>query len=494
MYSYSVFVDPALIENPSQVISCLSSKLNILPSEIASKISAKKRFVWIKRKISLKEKEEIKALKLKGVGFIREQKRYYPQENLASTVLGIVDIDNKGLDGIELSYDNYLRSKQGWFKVLQDSRQKKVFLSSQIITPKDGADIVLTIDAQIQYFAEKYLFETIKKFSAKEGSIIVMDANSGEILALANYPSFNPNKRTLNANYRNYAIVDMFEPGSIFKIVTLIAAIEKNIFKDDDKIFCENGEFKIPGSTLHDWKPYGFLTFREVFKKSSNIGVAKIANKLGAKILYENIKRLGFGHKTGIDLKGEVLGKVKPPANWSKTSSYIIPIGQEISVTLIQLVRAFAVVANGGYLVKPHLVKKIYSPFFTKEIQPEREKILPTRLTERAKDILISVVEDGTGVLAKIDGFKVGGKTGTAQQFDPKIGQYSPTEYRASFIGFVSDYEPTFVIGVSIYAPKTSHFGGVVAAPLFKKVAEKTLMYFESKNLFRKNNKQNEDN
>ncbi|MCM8819975.1 MAG: penicillin-binding protein 2, partial [Candidatus Omnitrophica bacterium] len=371
MYSYSVFVDPALVENPSQVISCLSSKLGILPSEIASKISTKKRFVWIKRKISLAEKEEIKAFKLKGVGFIREQKRYYPQEILASTVLGIVDIDNKGLEGVEVSYDNYLKGKHGWVRVLQDSRQRKILLSPQIITPKDGADIILTIDAQIQYFAEKYLLETIKKFSAKEGSIIVMDANTGEILALANYPSFNPNKRTSNTNYRNYAITDMFEPGSIFKIVTLIAAVEKNIFKDDDKIFCENGEFKIPGSILHDWKPYGFLTFREVFKKSSNIGVAKIANKLGAKVLYEYIKRLGFGYKTGIDLKGEISGKIRSLNTWSKTSSYIIPIGQEIGVTLIQLVRAFAAVANGGYLVKPYIVKKIYSPHFTKEITPQ---------------------------------------------------------------------------------------------------------------------------
>jgi cell division protein FtsI (penicillin-binding protein 3) len=480
--THSVFADPAIINNPEATARILLPYLNIPLQDLKAKLTKKKRFVWLKRKISWSEKEKIKALNLKGIGFIREHKRFYPQENSASSVLGITDIDNKGLDGLELFYDNYLRAKDGMVRVLQDSASHEIILTPQIISPQEGRDLFLTIDSQIQYWVEKYLEETITKFSAKEGSVVVMNSLTGEILALGNYPTFNPNnpKNVSAETMRNKAVCDMFEPGSVFKAITLVAAIDQNKFSDNDHIFCENGSFKIPGSTLHDWKPYGRLSFREVFKKSSNIGVAKIANSLGSQTVYSYIKKMGFGEKTEVDLPGEIKGSVKPPHSWSNTSSYIIPIGQEVGVNLMQLVRAFAVIANGGYLVKPHIVKGIYSQTYYKDFTSEPKPVVSGLTSQRAKDILIAVVEDGTGKLAQVTGAKAGGKTGTAQKYDPALKRYSSSQYQASFIGFVDGLKTTIVIGVTISEPKKSHFGGVVAAPLFKKVAEMTIKYLNA--------------
>jgi len=477
--AHSVFADPAFIDDIDRTAQILALKLNLPKDILKQKLSKKKRFVWIKRKISLDEKEKIKALNLKGIEFLREHKRFYPQENLASTLLGITDIDNNGLDGLELFYNKHLSGKDGIVRVLQDSASREVILTPEIISPHEGEDIALTIDSQIQYWVETYLEETIKKFDAKEGSVIVMNAATGEILALANYPNFNPNNiNNISPDLmRNKAVCDMFEPGSVFKVVTLVASIDQNKFRDTDQIFCENGRFKIPGSILHDWKPYGTLTYREVFKKSSNIGVAKIANSLGKHKIYYYVKKMGFGEKTGIDVPGEVSGSLKPENLWSNTSTYIIPIGQEVGVNLVQLVRAFSIIANGGYLVRPHVVKDIYSQNYYKDFPVQKQRVISSSTAERAKSILIDVVSDGTGKLASIPGVKIGGKTGTAQKYDPAIRRYSPTQYRASFIGFISDLDPPLVIGITIFEPRKSHFGGVVAAPLFKKIAQMSIKY-----------------
>lgn len=478
---YSVFADPLLIVNPKLTTEIISSNLKLPKAVILSKLKKKNRFAWIKRKISLEEKEKLRALNIEGIGFIREQKRFYPQESLAASVVGIVDIDSKGLEGLELFYNNYLSGKDGWARVLQDSSSREIIISSQVITPQEGADIVLTIDAQMEYWVENCLESAVRKFDAQGGSAIIMDASSGEILALANYPSFNPNHLVPSSlgKVKNKAICDMFEPGSVFKIVTLISSIAENKFSDEDKIFCENGAFKIPGSILHDWKPYGTLSFKEVFMKSSNIGVAKVANSVGPKTFHRYVKLLGFGELTGIDLPGEIRGDFKPLKEWSKTSPYIIPIGQEIGVNLVQLARAFATIPNGGYLVKPFIVKSICSRGFCKTISPQKQKIFSSSIADRAKNILLGVVESGTGKSAAIKGRKIGGKTGTAQKYDPATGSYSPTRYRATFIGFIADLDPPLVIAVTIDEPRKSHFGGVVAAPVFKEISQKIINYIE---------------
>lgn len=479
MNSYSIAADPLLIENIEQTCKLLSVNLGLSREGIREKLKRKKRFVWLKRKISWQDKEKIRALKLKGIGFIRGEKRLYPQETLASTVLGVVDIDNKGVSGVELFYDRYLRGKGGCTRVLQDSGSQEIIFLPQIINPLPGVDLYLTIDTRIQYWVEYYLRQTIEEFSAKKGSVVVMDASNGEIVALANYPDFNPNHRAglCAENMKNCAVSDIFEPGSVFKIVTLLAAIEKNKFSDKDKIFCENGKYKIPGRYLHDWKPSGTLDFRTVFKKSSNIGVAKIACTLGEAELYKYIRKLGFGKKTRIDFPGEEGGQIRPPRYWSKSSKFIIPIGQEISVNLVQLTRAFAVIANEGYLVRPHIVREISAPFFFKKTEIKKKRVVSQTAAKRAKSILIDVVEDGTAKLAALDGVSIGGKTGTAQKYDVLLKKYSPTKYQASFVGFISSLNPPLVIGITIDEPKKSHFGGVVAAPLFREIARKIVSY-----------------
>jgi len=478
---YSVFVDPLLVLDLEDIADKLSFVLSVSKKGIVKKIKKGKRFSWIERKISFADKEKIKLLNLKGVGILKEKKRFCPQGELAASIIGIVDIDNKGLEGVELYYNDYLRGKDGWVKVLQDSGAQDIILSSQIITPQKGADIVLTIDAQIQYWAENCLKDSVEKFKARQASVVVMNAESGAILALANYPGFDPNNLTSSSleNIKNNAVCDIFEPGSAFKIVALLAAVSSGKFSDDELIFCENGKFKIPGMVLHDFKPYGELTFKEVFIKSSNIGVAKIVNSLGADKYYQFIKCLKFGELTGIDLPGESRGLVKPYKLWSKTSKFIIPIGQEIATNILQLARAFAAVVNGGYLVKPHILKSTCSYGFCEDASRKTEKIFSEEIAEKVRDILIDVVDKGTGSKAGIDKRIVGGKTGTAQKFDTKIGKYSSSKYRANFVGFIADVNPPLVIAVSVDEPKKSHFGGVVAAPVFRSIGQKIIPYIE---------------
>jgi len=484
--TFSIYADPSQIkEKDKKNYSLLLSKiLKMNPLKIEKKLRLKRRFVWIKRKVSFEDKEKIKELSLKGIGWIREKKRFYPQGKLASHILGGVDIDNHGIEGVELKYDFYLRGKKGLVQVLKDA-SSILYSSPFLFSPERGKDLILTIDAQIQYWTEKYLEETIDYFKAKKGTVIVMNPFNGEILALANFPNFNPNylSEVPQEYLRNYAISTVFEPGSVFKIITLIAAIAHKLDEKVKTIFCEQGNFKIPGSVLHDWRAFDNLSFEEVFEKSSNIGVAKLANLLEKETIYHYIKKLGFGRKTGIDLPGEEKGLLKPPSLWSRTSSFIIPIGQGIGVTLIQLVKAVSIIVNGGFDIHPHILKKIVGEGFLKEKKYPRKKVLPVWVAEKVKRVLIGVVEEGTGKKAKIEGIKVGGKTGTAQRFDFRLKRYSHTSYQASFVGFLEGKDMCLVIGVTIEEPKKSHYGGVVAASLFRKIAEKIIDYNQSMQL-----------
>ncbi|MBN3041050.1 MAG: penicillin-binding protein 2, partial [Candidatus Omnitrophica bacterium] len=438
-----------------------------------------KRFVWVKRKISWEDKQKIKEFNLSGIGFFRDRKRFYPQNSLASAMIGIVGIDNNGLEGLERSYNDYLGGKDGLVRVLQDSTARKIMFSEHVLTPQRGADITLTIDAQIQFWSEYFLDEAIKQYDAESGSAIVMEATTGRILALANRPGFDPNNISdiSPEEMRNRAIADMFEPGSVFKVVALLAAINENKITNDKTFFCENGDFKIPGTTLHDWRPYANLTFEEVFKRSSNIGVAKIVQEIGPEAYFKYLDLLEIGKLTGIDLPSETPGSIKSFGQWSRTSAYIIPIGQEVAVNILHLARIFASIANDGYLVRPYVVEQICSRDSCRNTEQSKKKIFKKEVAERARGILIQVVEDGTGKQARVEGMALGGKTGTAQKFDPSIGRYSPNKYRASFAGFSMDVDPPIVIAVSIDEPKKSHFGGVVAAPVFKKIAEKLVPY-----------------
>jgi cell division protein FtsI/penicillin-binding protein 2 len=404
---------------------------------------------------------------------------------LTSHVIGFAGLDNTGLEGIELYYDKYLKGQPGWALFLRDARQKKLDLWEEMVLPKDGYDVVLTIDEVIQYIAESQLDKAIKTYHARAASIVVMDPHTGAILALASRPTYDSNVyRDADKDcLRNRAICDLFEPGSVFKIVTASAALEEKKVDEADKFFCENGAYRVATHTLHDHRPHGWLTFREVIEQSSNIGTTKVAQVLGPDTVYKYVKLFGFGAKSKIDLPGEISGMAKEPRYWSKVSIGAIPIGQEVGVTALQLASAISVIANGGQLMQPYVVAEIRDKFGEKikEIPPIMvRKAVSLDTAERVKQMLVGVVENGTGKLGRIEGLSAAGKTGTAQKLEPD-GTYSHDKYVASFIGFAPAQEPLVAIAVVMDEPRPYYFGGVVAAPVFKNVAGDTVKYLKAK-------------
>ncbi|MCH8329824.1 MAG: penicillin-binding protein [Bacteroidetes bacterium] len=480
----SLYFDSRQILNKEEVARLLSEKLDLSPAFLRERVRRDKSFVWVKRKLSPELSQEIKALKLKGVNFKRETKRVYPSGSLAGHLLGFVDIDNKGLEGVERYYHRLLQGEDGFRKVLRDAKQRVLPQTSLAYRkPANGLTLVLTLDEVIQHIAERALERAHKKWHAKGATVVVMDPWSGEILALANRPTYDPNDPgTFPAAWRrNRAITDLFEPGSVFKIITAATALEEGLFKEEDRIFCENGAYRISNHTLHDIHPYGSLTFREVIVKSSNIGTVKIAQKIGAKRLHQYIRAFGFGQKTGIDLPGEISGMVRPPRKWWGTSIANIPIGQGIGVTVIQLACAMGVIANGGEWMKPHILKEVLnsdgSVVKSYPKTPPRS-VLQESVTARLRDILVGVVEKGTGKRAKLKGYRAGGKTGTSQKLDAK-GRYSSSAHIASFVGFAPYPNPRIVVAVMVDDPSGKGYGGVVAAPVFQEVSEGVLRYLE---------------
>lgn len=482
----SLYASPNEIKDKDRenIISQLSSVLNLERALLRERLSRKKSFVWIARKITPEQARAIKRLNIKGLGFLKESKRSYPNGYLASHVIGFAGLDNTGQEGLEIYYNKYLKGEPGWGLFLRDARQKKLDLWEQMVLPKDGYALVLTIDEVIQYIAERELDKAFKAHHAKGASIIVMDPHTGAILALANRPTFDLNMRNnLNKEQmRNRAICDMFEPGSVFKIVTASAALEEKKVDEGDKFFCENGAYRVATHTLHDHRPHGVLTFREVVEQSSNIGTVKVAQLLGNDTVYRYVRRFGFGSKLGIDLPGEISGSIKEPRFWSKISIAAIPIGQEVGVTALQLASAISVIANGGQLMKPYLVEEIRDKHneVIKKFSPQLiRKVISLDTAERVKKMLTGVIEEGTGKLAKMEGFSAAGKTGTAQKLEPD-GSYSHNKFIASFIGFAPADDPLIAIVVTVDEPHPSYFGGVVAAPVFKNVAGDVIKYLKA--------------
>ena len=467
-------------EDKREAAQYLSSLLNLNLDFILERLSQNKYFVWLVRKIPMEVVDQIKSYNIRGLSFIKESKRYYPNKSLASHVIGFAGIDNNGLEGLELQFDHYLQGQPGWTQILRDARQRELLIEKGFIPPRDGFNLVLTIDETIQFIAERALEKAFVKHNAKAASIIVMNPKTGEILALANRPTYNleessnsqPESRT------NRTLVYVYEPGSVFKIVTLAAALEEDLVKETDKFFCEYGTYRVANHILHDHQPHGILTLRGIIEQSSNIGTTKVAQKLGPHLIYKYARRFRFGMRTGIDLTGEVQGVLKPPSLWSKTSIGAIPIGQEVTVTALQLVCAIAAIANDGVYMKPFVVKYIkdnHDELIKSFESQEVDHVISVETAKRMKDILTGVVDDGTGKLAKIEGIKVAGKTGTAQKVIG--GQYSQNRFFASFIGFAPVEDAKLAVAVVFDEPHPSHFGGTVSAPVFKEVVENALKY-----------------
>lgn len=480
----SVFIDPALVEDRQSAANKLSEVLEEDPDVILKKLNNDKRFAWLARRIDARAANDIKRLSIKGIGFIKEPKRVYPNDTLASHVLGFVGLDDEGLEGIELLYDDYLTGTVGWIYSIRDAKKREVHgYEYREIPSADGNDVVLTIDSVVQSFAENALDSTFKKYNAKGGMIVVMDPYTGDILALANRPTFNPNKigdSSVEAR-RNRVICDFFEPGSSFKIVTATAVIEEDVIGMDDEIYCENGEFKWSKHIYHDHKPHEWLKFKDIIKHSSNIGTMKSALKVGSKRLYRYIKRFGFGKKTGIDLPGEVEGIIRPTNKWSKLSLCSISMGQEVTVTAIQLACALSSVANGGFYVKPRIIAKVQDKtgYVIKKFEPRKlHRVMSVEASQKVRGILRGVVEKGTGTRAEVKGYSPAGKTGTAQKVE-EDGRYSHRKFMSSFIGFLPYDDPKFVVVVLMDEPRPQYYGGTVCAPVFKKVAEQLMRYYK---------------
>ena len=480
----SIYANPAQIVQKAKVAQELSMLLGVNQEQLCKKFHRKGYFTWVKRWCSEEEVKKVKQIGIEGIGVVKESKRFYPNGSLASHVIGVSGMDGVGLEGIEKMYDHYLKGSPGWLWVQRDARGRSIAARiGEVIPPLHGYDVVLTIDQGLQYIVERELDHALSKIRFQSASVVVMDPKNGDILALVNRPTFDPNhfQLTDSAVRRNRAITDFFEPGSVFKIVTASVALAQGKVKLDQKFFCENGAWKVAGHILHDHKPHGWLTFPQVIEKSSNIGTVKIAQLVGSEELYRYIKIFGFGSPTQIELPGEVAGIIRPPREWSKTSMTAIPMGQEVTTTVMQLASAFSVIANGGTWVKPRMVLEVRDRMgepIEKNKTQNRGRIVTPEVAVTMKEILKAAVEEGTGTLAKVKGYTVAGKTGTAQKIEPN-GTYSHSRFVASFVGFAPVENPQLTIAIIVDEPRPYYYGGVVSAPIFKSITQEALRYLE---------------
>jgi len=481
----SAFAVPSEIgDNKGMVARLLSNVLAVPRDVLEARLESGGSFVWILRKLPPDKAEAVRALNLKGVYLQTENQRYYQKRELASHVVGFVDLDEKGLGGIEYALDSAIRGKSEKIVVMADARQR--WFDGGMAQNDQGANVVLTIDEKIQYIAERELATAIGSTHALAGTVIVQNPNNGAILALANWPKFNPNSPTaVKSDERmDRAVSAIYEPGSTFKLITLAAAFDQDLTKPEEIIDCENGSVIVAGHRIHDHKAFGLLTVSDILAKSSDVGAIKIALRMGAPKFYEYIRAFGFGQQTGVELPGESKGLLKKIENWSGVSIGSISMGQEIGVTPMQLVTAVSAIANGGSLYKPHVVAQVRRgdqvlPLTDALAPAEPKEVIRQQTAATLRRLMEGVVLDGTGTKARLDGWTAAGKTGSAQKIDPATGRYSPTQLIASFTGFAPINDPAVTILVSLDSPVGQHEGGQVAAPVFKRIAEQVLPYLD---------------
>lgn len=480
----SLYCDPETLTLDNEDIRKLSYAMSRESKVILAKIPAEGRFAWIERKLEPAVAERVRTLNIKGLGFINEGKRFYPKGELASHLIGFVGIDNQALEGIELQYDRYLTTRGGKVSVGRDASGRT--LSEGVDKEVRGNNVVLTIDEGLQYIVEREIGKAMLKWRAKAATAVMMDPYTGELLALANRPAYDPNNPGKASGFekRNRAITDCYEPGSTFKIIIGTAALEEKIVRPDMLFDVSRGGVAVGGKTIRDVHRNGVLTFNEVIQKSSNVGSAMIGMRLGKERVFKYAKLFGFGEKTGVDLPGEVSGWIRPPEKWSGTSIGAISIGQEIATTPLQVLRAYSAIANGGFLVRPHVVSEIISPegqVIVSFRDTEKKRILSPTTAEMFRGILKGAVEEGgTGEKASIKDYNVAGKTGTAQIINPQTRRYSKEKFVSSFVGFVPADEPRLALIVVVYEPKGQIYGGVVAAPVFRDIVEQSLSYLNT--------------
>ncbi len=474
----SVFADPSDVGDPEMVARLLSRALSIPADELETKIREAHTPVRLAKKLSAEIVQRIDDMNLKGVFFQKENRRAYPQRQLAAAVLGYVDVDEKGLGGIEYSLDKEIRGRPGKMMVMADGRRRWYDRRESAADP--GATVVLTIDETIQYIAEKELEQAIAETHAIRGSVVVQDPNSGELLAIANWPTFDPNNA---GSYPDDARMDRavsaaYEPGSTFKVLTLTGAIEHGVANPEELVDCQMGSILVAGRLIHDWHPFGVLTVRGILEHSSDVGAIKVALRLGAPRFYDTIRQFGIGQPTGIILPGENRGLLRPVENWTASSIGSLAMGQEVSVTPIQLISAISAIANGGTLDRPRVVREVRGGVQAVSLPgSDSSQATDAKTAATVREMMEGVILEGTGKTARLEGYTAAGKSGTAQKIDPSTGRYSRSEYNSSFVGFAPLNDPAVTILVVLDSPEGEHHGGQVGGPVFKRVAEQVLAY-----------------
>lgn len=464
----------------------LSQKIGMSRQEILNKLKGKKPFVYIKRKLDKSIGDTIDFSKIPGVYVKHEEKRFYPLKEVAAHLTGFAGFEGKGLEGVELQYEEQLKGKTGSVQVKRDAKQRIIGMDNvSIKKAEEGADIYLTIDSTMQYYAYREVAKAVEKYKARSGSAIIMDPNTGAILAMANYPSYDPNDvdRYSKAEIRNRAVTDMYEPGSTFKVFTIPRFLKEFPDAMNYKVYCENGTYKIGKRTIHDHEPRGWLTIPDVIKYSSNIGMVKLAMNIKKEDLYNDLSRFGFGKKTGIDLPGEADGMFAPVSKWDESTLTALPYGQEIAVTSVQMAAAYAAIANGGELVQPYVVAKIEkngSVIYEKK-PVKKGRVIAENERKKLIEMMESVMDkDGTGAKAKIPGFRIAGKTGTAQKhYEKGNGRgYAPGKYTTSFIAFLPADAPELLTLITIDEPRPPfYYASDVACPVFRAINQSVITY-----------------
>jgi cell division protein FtsI (penicillin-binding protein 3) len=481
----SIFVRPREWKGQEAQTPQLARAVGLPLRAAQKKLASDKPFVWLRRQVSPRQADAVKALGLRGVYTVNEGRRLYPHNMLAAHVLGFVGVDSQGLEGLERKLDRAIRGASHDIEADRDARGRQIFTSGVPDAPVKGSSVELTIDDSIQDVAERELAKGVASAKAIGGSALVLDPHTGELLALANVPTYNPNQPGSASDpawrnrIRNRALTDPFEPGSTFKAVLAAAAIEEKVVSPTTSIFCENGRMKIGRWTINDTHKHDWLTFAEVIQVSSNIGASKVAERLGAERYYRYLQAFGFGARTGIELPGESPGIMRPVSAWSRIDLATHSFGQGVSVTPLQMAVAFGAIANGGLIMSPYVVRRVVSPegVVVQENKPVVvRRVVSERTARTVTALLRRVVEEkgGTGERARMEGYAVAGKTGTAQKVNLEKGGYSSKRI-GSFVGFVPADDPRAVIAVLIDEPSTSSYGGVVAAPVFRAIAASTL-------------------
>lgn len=478
----SAYLNPRQITSPSESAKAIAGVSKISYRAALGKTTSKKGFVWLERKLPSERAAKLKALHIKGLGFKREVMRYYPKGRQAAHVVGFVGIDNQPLEGLEYMYHSTLEGRGGKVKVTRDA--SGATLSEGLEFHSGGSSLRLTIDEGLQYIVENAVDEAMEVWEAQSVSAVMMNPFTGEIMAMANRPTYDlnaPGGAPASAR-RNRALTDTYEPGSTFKIVAASAALNEGLVKPDMMFDTSRGFIDVGGMVIRDVHSDGEpMSFRKIIQASSNVGTVMVGQLLGPEKFYEYARSFGFGTKTGLDLPGEAPGRLRQPSEWSGTSLGALSIGYEVAVTPLQVLRAYSAIANGGYLVRPHLVSEVFSPEgdLLYRFRPGRQSRVITAETARTlREILVSVTNvGGTAQGASVDGNRVAGKTGTTRLIDPETGKYSTEKYVSSFVGFVPADRPKVAIIVVVHEPKGQIYGGIVAAPFFKDIASKSLAY-----------------